>query len=77
MNIREIKQVAEKIEAILSVEDKITTSRLTEKMNVKSEVVLVAIGYLLHDDKILIDENSHFISYKHLLFLIFKWVETN
>lgn len=68
MDIREIKQVAEKIEAILSVEDKITTSRLTEKMNVKSEVVLVAIGYLLYDDKILIDENSHFISYKHFYY---------
>lgn len=68
MDIREIKQVAEKIEAILSVEDKITTSRLTEKMNVKSEVVLVAIGYLLHDDKILIDESSHFISYKHFYY---------
>lgn len=68
MDIKDIKQVAEKIEAILSVEDKITTSRLIEKMNVKSEVVLIAIGYLLHDDKILIDENSHFISYKHFYY---------
>lgn len=68
MEVQEIKQVAERIEIVLLAEDNITIPRLIEKTRIENDIVLIAIGYLLHEDRIVIEGKCQTISYKHFYY---------
>lgn len=52
----EIKNVIKRIEIILELERDISISQLIRSMNIKERIVLIAIGYMLRDEKIYLDE---------------------
>lgn len=52
----EIKNVIKRIETILELERDISISQLIRSMNMKEKIVLIAIGYMLRDEKIYLDE---------------------
>lgn len=52
----EIKNVIKRIETILELERDISISQLIRSMNMKERIVLIAIGYMLRDEKIYLDE---------------------
>lgn len=52
----EIKNVIKRIETILELERDISISQLIRSMNIKERIVLIAIGYMLRDEKIYLDE---------------------
>lgn len=52
----EIKNVIKRIETILEQERDISISQLIRSMNMKERIVLIAIGYMLRDEKIYLDE---------------------
>lgn len=52
----EIKNVIKRIETILELERDISISQLIRSMNMKERIVLIAIGYILRDEKIYLDE---------------------
>ena len=52
----EIKNVIKRIETILEKERDISISQLIRSMNMKERIVLIAIGYMLRDEKIYLDE---------------------
>lgn len=52
----EIKNVTKRIETILELERDISISQLIRSMNMKERIVLIAIGYMLRDEKIYLDE---------------------
>lgn len=52
----EIKNVIKRIETILEKERDISISQLIKSMNMKERIVLIAIGYMLRDEKIYLDE---------------------
>ena len=52
----EIKNVIKRIETILELERDISISHLIRSMNIKERIVLIAIGYMLRDEKIYLDE---------------------
>ena len=52
----EIKNVSKRIETILELERDISISQLIRSMNIKERIVLIAIGYMLRDEKIYLDE---------------------
>lgn len=56
MNTLTIKDIAKKIEAILEIESDINISEIIKKINIRDEMVLIAIGFLLRDGKIYLDE---------------------
>lgn len=64
MNTFEIKTVAEKIEAALQVESNISISELITKLTIRKEIVLIAIDYLLHEERIYLSDNCQDVSYK-------------
>lgn len=51
----EIKNVIKRIETILELERDISISQLIRSMNIKERIVLIAIGYMLRDEKIYLD----------------------
>lgn len=56
MNNNEIKRIIKNIETILEMERDISISQLISKMNIKEQIVLIAIGYMLRDEKIYLDQ---------------------
>lgn len=52
----EIKNAIRRIETILELERDISISQLIRSMNIKERIVLIAIGYMLRDEKIYLDE---------------------
>lgn len=52
----EIKNVIKRIETILELKRDISISQLIRSMNIKERIVLIAIGYMLRDEKIYLDE---------------------
>ena len=52
----EIKNVIKRTETILELERDISISQLIRSMNIKERIVLIAIGYMLRDEKIYLDE---------------------
>lgn len=64
MNTFEIKTVVEKIEAALQTESNISIFELITKLTIRKEIVLIAIGYLLHEERIYLSDNCQDVSYK-------------
>lgn len=62
MNNDEIQRIILRIETILEVERHISISKLINIIDIKKEIVLIAIGYLLHDGKIYLDEKCQNIN---------------
>lgn len=58
----EIKNVIKRIETILELERDISISQLIRSMNIKERIVLIAIGYMLRDEKIYLDEEYSWIA---------------
>lgn len=58
----EIKNVIKRIETILELERDISISQLIRSMNMKERIVLIAIGYMLRDEKIYLDEEYYRIA---------------
>ncbi|MFS2410346.1 winged helix-turn-helix domain-containing protein [Bacteroides thetaiotaomicron] len=52
----EIKNVIKRIETILELERDISISQLIRSTELKERIVLIAIGYMLRDEKIYLDE---------------------
>lgn len=52
----EIKNAIKRIETILEQERYISISQLIGRMNMKERIVLIAIGYMLRDEKIYLDQ---------------------
>lgn len=68
MNTFEIKTVAEKIEATLQIESNISISELIMKLTIRKEIVLIAIGYLLHEGRVYLSDNCQDVSYKQFYY---------
>lgn len=64
----EIKNVIKRIETILELERDISISQLIRSMNIKERIVLIAIGYMLRDEKIYLDEEYSRIALSFNLF---------
>lgn len=52
----EIKNVIKRIETILELERDISISQLIRSTELEERIVLIAIGYMLRDEKIYLDE---------------------
>lgn len=53
----EIKNAIKRIETILEQERYISISQLIGRMNMKERIVLIAIGYMLRDEKSILIRN--------------------
>lgn len=73
MSTREIRIIASKIEAIITEEKNVNLTDLTKKINADDKTILIAIGYLISEDKIYLFDidtknNELLLSHKFIAF---------